>query len=381
MTSTNLYVGCMTGTSVDGLDLALIEVNTDGRVNILAADSTPLPETLRKDLLTLGQAIQPSLATINDIDLMGACDRNLGYVTAKAINTFLSNLNRNPKSIRGIGSHGQTIRHRPPGNQQSPFTLQIGDPNIIAELTQITTVADFRRRDMAAGGHGAPLVPRFHQALFSNHTSDACILNIGGISNVSLLGTNITGFDTGPGNGLMDQWCQQHLSSPFDKQGDWAAQGEVDEILLKTLLSDPYFSAPPPKSTGREYFNLQWLETRARQHNLSLAAAQDVQATLTQLTASSIVNALATWGNDPSALIICGGGRLNTDLVQRLKRTAEKLRAPPNFIEPSEHWGVDGDAVEAAAFAWLAHRRLNNLPGNAVGVTGADGERVLGAIY
>ena len=375
MTADNLYVGCMTGTSVDGLDLALIAVDADGKVNILAADSAPLPDQLRENLLALGQA------TDDDIDLLGSSDRELGYVTAKAINSFLENLNRDPTTIRGIGSHGQTIRHRPPGSHQSPFTLQIGDPNIIAELTQITTVADFRRRDMAAGGQGAPLVPRFHDALFSSKTPGACILNIGGISNVSLLGANLTGFDTGPGNGLMDQWCQKHLSLPFDEHGAWAAEGQVDEKLLDALLADPYFSDLPPKSTGREYFNMRWLESCASDHNISLAAAQDIQATLAQLTASSIINALTSWGNDPTALVICGGGRHNIDLLNRLKRASLKLKNRLEVVEPSEHWGVDGDAIEAAAFAWLAHRRLENLPGNVAAVTGSRGERILGAIY
>lgn len=375
MTKADLYVGCMTGTSVDALDLALINVAADGEVDIVAAESAPISSELRQQLLALGQAEN------DNIDRLGACDRALGHATADAIQAFLAKSGYDATDIRAIGSHGQTVRHRPPGTTGDPFTLQIGDPNIIAEQTNITTVADFRRRDMAAGGHGAPLVPRFHAALFSSKVPDACVINIGGISNVSLLGAQLRGFDTGPGNGLLDQWCDKHLSEAYDKEGVWAAGGKVNEILLDILLADQFFSRPPPKSTGREYFNLAWLEQCAEGKNLSLAAAQDIQATLSQLTATSIARALQNWGGNLSALIICGGGRHNTDLMSRLRHAALMLSDAPHTIEPSEHWGVDGDAIEAAAFAWFAHRRLHHLPGNVAGVTGARGERVLGAIF
>ena len=375
MTEADLYVGCMTGTSVDALDLALINVAADGEVDIVAAESAPISFELRQQLLALGQAEN------DNIDRLGACDRALGHATADAIQAFLAKSGYDATDIRAIGSHGQTVRHRPPGTTEDPFTLQIGDPNIIAEQTNITTVADFRRRDMAAGGHGAPLVPRFHAALFSSKVPDACVINIGGISNVSLLGAQLRGFDTGPGNGLLDQWCDKHLSEAYDKEGVWAAGGKVNEILLDILLADQFFSRPPPKSTGREYFNLAWLEQCAEGKNLSLAAAPDIQATLSQLTATSIARALQNWGGNLSALIICGGGRHNTDLMSRLRHAALMLSDAPHTIEPSEHWGVDGDAIEAAAFAWFAHRRLHHLPGNVAGVTGARGERVLGAIF
>ena len=375
MTKADLYVGCMTGTSVDALDLALINVAADGEVDIVAAESAPISSELRQQLLALGQAEN------DNIDRLGACDRALGHATADAIQAFLAKSGHDATDIRAIGSHGQTVRHRPPGTTGDPFTLQIGDPNIIAEKTNITTVADFRRRDMAAGGHGAPLVPRFHAALFSSKVPDACVINIGGIGNVSLLGAQLRGFDTGPGNGLLDQWCDKHLSEAYDKEGVCAAGGKVNEILLDILLADQFFSRPPPKSTGREYFNLAWLEQCAEGKNLSLAAAQDIQATLSQLTATSIARALQNWGGNLGALIICGGGRHNTDLMSRLRHAALILSDAPHTIEPSEHWGVDGDAIEAAAFAWFAHRRLHHLPGNVAGVTGARGERVLGAIF
>lgn len=375
MSVNNLYVGCMTGTSVDGLDLALIEVGGSGAITIIAADTLPLPDPLRRDLLALSQPED------DDIDLLGTCDQGLGLFTATAINTFIERLGYASNSIRAIGSHGQTIRHRPPGTTSLPFTLQIGDPNVIAENTRITTVADFRRRDIAAGGHGAPLVPRFHAELFNATNADTCILNIGGISNVSLMSKNLTGFDTGPGNGLLDQWCQQHLALPYDSSGAWSAGGKVDNTLLEALLADPFFALQPPKSTGREYFNLDWLQKTADAHDLPLDAAQDIQATLTQLTATTVIESLKVWGGDIGTLVVCGGGRLNNDLMHRLRLAAAALAQTPDLIEPSEHWGVDGDAIEAAAFAWLAHRRLEHLPGNVPAVTGAAGERVLGAIY
>ena len=374
MSNSHLYVGCMTGTSVDGLDLALIKID-DANTTIIAADTLALPDSLRQDLLALGQPEG------DDIDLLGSCDQALGQFTATAIMTFIQRLGYDRKSIRAIGSHGQTIRHRPPRNSQTAFTLQIGDPNVIAEITEITTVADFRRRDVAAGGHGAPLVPRFHAELFGKKIPDACVLNIGGISNVSLLSENLTGFDTGPGNGLLDQWCQRHQEVPYDGSGVWSGTGKVNDALLAALLAEPFFSAQPPKSTGREYFNLRWLEQVAQAHALSLKPTQDVQATLAQLTATTIVESLRDWGGELQTLIVCGGGRLNDDLMRRLRQASMQYANTPDIVEPSEYWGIDGDAIEAAAFAWLAHRRLERLPGNVPRVTGASSERVLGAIY
>ena len=375
MSSSNLYVGCMTGTSVDGLDLALIEVDDNGAITIVAAATRPLPELLRRDLLALSQPED------DDIDLLGSCDQGLGLFTATAVNAFIEGLGYANTGIRAIGSHGQTIRHRPPGTASLPFTLQIGDPHVIAENTGITTVADFRRRDIAAGGHGAPLVPRFHAELFNATGSDACILNIGGISNVSLIGKDLTGFDTGPGNALIDQWCQKHQGLPYDRSGAWSAGGKVDNTLLQALQADPYFALQPPKSTGREYFNIDWLEKTASAHGLQLDAAQDIQATLTELTAATVIESLKAWGGGIKTLVVCGGGRLNDDLMHRIRQAAARLTPIPSLIEPSEYWGIDGDAIEAAAFAWLAHRRLQHLPGNAPAVTGAAGDRVLGAIY
>ena len=334
MSSSNLYVGCMTGTSVDGLDLALIEVDDSGAITIVAGATRPLPELLRRDLLALSQPED------DDIDLLGSCDQALGLFTATAVNAFIEGLGYASTGIRAIGSHGQTIRHRPPGTASLPFTLQIGDPHVIAENTGITTVADFRRRDIAAGGHGAPLVPRFHAELFNATGSDACILNIGGISNVSLIGKDLTGFDTGPGNALIDQWCQQHQRRPYDRSGAWSAGGKVDNTLLQALQADPYFALQPPKSTGREYFNIDWLGKTASAHGLQLDAAQDIQATLTELTATTVIESLKAWGGGIKTLVVCGGGRLNDDLMHRIRQAAARLTPIPSLIEPSEYWGL-----------------------------------------
>lgn len=354
----------MSGTSVDGLDLALIQVETDGAIQIKASESVPLPEALRASLLELEQ---PGVA--DGADNVGAADADLGQFTGEAVNDFLSRTGQSPEDTTAIGSHGQTIRHRP-----GVFTMQIGDPNRIAEVTGITTVADFRRRDFAAGGQGAPLVPPFHQALFANVMANAgaspVVLNIGGISNVTILGEPPHGFDTGPGNCLMDGWIQHHRSLPYDEDGNWAASGSPDSGLLQTMLQDPFFNASPPKSTGREYFNLEWLQT-----HLQNQPPADVAATLCELTAQTIIMGVSDQAPDATHLIVCGGGRLNGHLMSRL------TSATTATVEACETFGVDGDSLEAAAFAWLAHRTIDHLPGNEPAVTGASGYRVLGGVY
>jgi anhydro-N-acetylmuramic acid kinase len=267
----------------------------------------------------------------------------------------------------------------------TPFTLQIGDPNSIAEITGITTIADFRRRDVAAGGHGAPLTPAFHEILFGKLDANVAVLNIGGISNLTLLGgQTLIGFDTGPGNGLIDQWCKIHKDMPFDKGGAWASSGKICENLLQSFLQDPYFALSAPKSTGREYFNLPWLERHLEiigQSTPATLAIEDVQATLAELTAQSITDCLHKESNEIAAVAVCGGGRLNEYLMQRLAINC-KLGDTSNInVQPTEFWGVDGDSLEAAAFAWLAYQRMNNLPGNMPTVTGAKAKRILGAVF
>ena len=369
-----LFVGAISGTSVDGLDLALLEVSDHLRV--VAAKTFPLDAALRAELLQLGQP------GAGDLDRLGSADAALGCFIGDTILAFLRQCGTPPDDIAAIGSHGQTVRHRP--SIPHRFTLQIGDPNIIAEVTGITTIADFRRRDMAAGGQGAPLVPPFHAALFQSAWEHRAILNIGGISNLTLLpagcSSPIIGFDVGPGNGLMDAWIFARRGLPFDEDGAWSRMGKANIPLLKRLIADPYFALPPPKSTGREYFNLPWLQANFEPPATTNLAGngiddQDVQATLRALTAAAIAAALNEWGPATARVIVCGGGRLNRALLDELRA---RLPMP---VDTTEDHGVDGDSVESAAFAWLAHRTISGLEGNAPTVTGASGPRILGAIY
>jgi anhydro-N-acetylmuramic acid kinase len=336
---------------------------------VLAGRTYPLPDSLRTALLRLGQPEG------DDLDTLGQADVELGRFIGVTALAFLDECRLSPSEIAAIGSHGQTVRHRPVGTNR--FTLQIGDPNTVAETSGITTVADFRRRDMAAGGQGAPLVPPFHRALFHSPGEDRAVLNIGGIANLTLLPQDperpVTGFDTGPGNGLMDAWSAACLGLPFDRDGCWGRGGSIQVNLLRDLCDDPFFAAAPPKSTGREYFNLAWLRPRLAAHGTATEA--DVQATLRALTAETVRSALARWGRTARRVIVCGGGRLNGALLEELR---QRLDCP---VDTAEAHGVDGDSIEAAAFAWLAGRTLDGLAGNEPAVTGAGGARVLGAIY
>ncbi|MGE0623582.1 MAG: anhydro-N-acetylmuramic acid kinase [Pseudomonadales bacterium] len=363
-TPRRLFIGTISGTSVDGLDIALLELADSIRFG--ASITTPFPEALRRDLLALGQPGN------DDLDRIGTLDAALGAFIGDAINAFLQAQGLDATAVSAIGSHGQTIRHHPDGAH--PFTWQIGDPNQIAERTGITTVADFRRRDMAAGGQGAPLVPAFHEALFSDAREARVIANIGGIGNITYLGapgTPVSGFDTGPGNALLDAWTERHTGAPFDHDGAWARQGALEEPLLEAMLGDPYLSRTPPKSTGREAFNLKWLG----QFEPDGYPPASVQRTLLEYTARTLADAVRHWAAPAQRLIVCGGGRLNGFLLERL---ADLVSIP---VVTSDALGYDGDAMEAAAFAWLAARRLDGRAGNAPAVTGSRGRRVLGAVY
>lgn len=354
----------MSGTSLDGLDIALIDqCNT---TFLLATRYLPMPDDLRADLLALCSSGPDELAR------SAIAEQQWAHLAASGIQAMLSELNLEPGDIRAIGSHGQTVRHEPARG----FTIQIGNPALLTELTGITVIADFRRRDVAAGGQGAPLVPAFHDALFSDQTSRQAILNIGGFSNLSLLDPKqpVYGFDSGPGNVLMDAWIHRHQGVSYDRNGDWAGSGAVSGDLLGALLSDPFFTTKGPKSTGRELFNLPWLDKHLSR--LPAISPADVQATLLEMTAQSIIAALTNAQKNTERLLVCGGGARNLTLMNRL---GELL--PGCAVQSTDDHGVPADWVEAMAFAWLAHCCLEGIPSNRPSVTGAKGLRVLGAIY
>lgn len=366
------YVGAMTGTSMDGLDVAVLETGSPTPA-IIAASTVPLPSRLAEALVAL------CVPGDDEIDRLGAVDAALGEFIGQSVLDCLASWGIAVTDVRAIGSHGQTVRHRPTAKQ--PFTLQIGDPNRIAEVTGIDTVADFRRRDMAAGGQGAPLVPLFHEALFRHHARHRVVLNIGGIANATMLPadtTRVTGFDTGPGNALLDAWTRHRRGEPYDRDGASAAEGRVIEPLLAVLRRDSFVLAPPPKSTGKETYHLGHVQRAcqdATQAHGRMDTA-DVQATLAEFTAWSVAFALRHWGPGSGDVVVCGGGRHNADLMVRLGRYLGHFR-----LVTSDDLGVDGDALEAAAFAWFAYRTLAGKASSAPDVTGARGARILGAIH
>jgi len=359
-----LYIGVMSGTSLDGLDIALIE--QDSAIKLIATHYTPMPDTLRAELLSL------CASGPDEIARSAIAQQRWVRLAADGINALLIQQKLKPQAIRAIGSHGQTIRHEPARG----FTVQIGNPALLTELTGITVVSDFRSRDVAAGGQGAPLVPAFHEALFGESTGNRAVLNVGGFSNLSLIETDkpVAGFDCGPGNVLLDAWTHRQRGEHFDRDGQWAGSGKVEPQLLSTLLSDPFFLTKGPKSTGREVFNLHWLQ----QHLGQLPAFQpeNVQATLLELTAQTIVESLKTAQSETQTLLVCGGGAHNTTLMNRLAALL-----PSTQVSSTAAYGVDPDWVEAMAFAWLAHCCLEGIAANRPSVTGARGLRVLGAIY
>lgn len=363
----DFYIGLMSGTSVDGIDATLIEI-TDRQVAIRAHLDTPYDTSLRESILGLCSPAD------NEIDRMGALDQQLGRAFARAANQLILQEKMSPKDISGIGSHGQTIRHRPLG--ESPFTLQIADPNQIAQATGITTVADFRRRDMAAGGQGAPLAPAFHRAAFSHPHQKRLIINIGGIANISeLSGESLaSGFDTGPGNALMDGWIQRHQGLKYDSSGRWAHSGQVNPELLSLMLEHQYLSKPTPKSTGREDFHLDWLDQQLELITDRPTPA-DVQATLLEFTCQTISRHIRQLPETADGIYICGGGSMNSALMQRLSELS------PCAVESTERLGIDPQQVEGAAFGWLAHQTLSRAKGNCPAVTGASEEVILGGVY
>lgn len=363
-----LYVGLMSGTSLDGIDASLVDFENN-KIRLIAFEYLPFPPEIRNTIQRLSEP--DALISLKDY---GTLDTRLGHLFAVATTSLLAKAKIPASSIMAIGSHGQTIYHAP--DIQLPFSLQIGDPNIIAQKTGITTIADFRRRDIAANGQGAPLVPAFHEAVFDHLTEHRCIVNIGGITNITVLpphrSAQVIGFDTGPGNTLMDLWIKQHRNLAYDKNGAWAKTGTINHGLVARLKQDPYFNTLPPKSTGKEYFSLPWLNQKIGSANYK---AEDIQASLCFLTAITTCEAIKKYAPLTERVLICGGGIHNDYLLELIQ---QNLNCPATSTEP---YGIHPDHVEAMAFAWLARQTLNHRPGNLKEVTGANNAVILGGIY
>ena len=358
------YAGLMSGTSVDGVDAALCEWPDHGRLSLIGTHYQPFSDGLRERLLTL---CAPSH---NELEVAGACGREIASEYANATAALLTAARVGPDAVRAIGCHGQTVRHRP----EAGFSIQVVNPALLAELAGIDVIADFRNRDLAAGGQGAPLVPAFHAAAFGRTGKHRVVVNIGGFANITDLPSAgvVRGFDTGPGNALLDLWIHRHRGARYDDKGALAASGTLLPRLLERLLADPYFSLAPPKSTGREHFNGGWLD----RHLLGGEAPADVQATLAALTTETIARSIDTYCPGAQEILVCGGGVHNDNLMQRLC-----ARLAPVGVDSTTACGIDPDWVEAVAFAWLARQWVLRLPGNVAEVTGAKGPRVLGACY
>ena len=361
-----LYIGIMSGTSLDGVDIALTDFSPDTqRATLVGALCAPFPAALRDDLLAL---CQPGP---DEVFRAGLAGQQWARLAADGVNQLLLQHGVEAGQVAAIGSHGQTIRHHP----ESGFSVQIGAPALLAELCGIDVVTDFRNRDLAAGGEGAPLVPAFHRWLLHDPQQTRALINIGGFANLTLLAQDgqVSGFDSGPGNVLLDYWAHQHIGQPYDANGAWARSGQVIPVLLEQMLGDRYFSRPAPKSTGREYFHPNWLE---QQLGGAVHAPADVQTTLLELTARTIADAVSNCEPGPAAAYVCGGGAHNGLLMERLQQLL-----PDCPIATTTTLAVNPDWMEAMAFAWLAWRCQQRLGGNLPAVTGARGERVLGATY
>lgn len=376
-----LYIGLMSGTSLDGVDGVLSQPG-GGQWQTLAHAHRPLPPALRQALLELNTPGE------NELHHAALASQALAVLCAEVVQAVCELAQVLPAEVRAIGAHGQTVRHRP----ELGYTLQLNQPALLAELTGIDVVADLRARDVAAGGQGAPLVPAFHEAVFARPDHTVVVLNIGGMANLSILrpGRGPLGFDCGPGNALLDMWCHRQTGHAFDANGDWGAGGHASEDWLADALADPFFALPPPKSTGRDLFNADWLGRWLAPHGVPLDprdsqgalppidpnVARDVQATLCELTARTAAAAVQAHAPDAAEVVVCGGGALNGDLMQRLAR-----QLPGVPVVRSDERGLDVMQVEAAAFAWLAWAHVHRVPGNLPDVTGARGPRVLGALY
>lgn len=358
-----IYVGLMSGTSLDGIDASVVDLSAD-RAQVLAGIHLPFEPQLRAGLLALNA---PDNDEIHRAGLLGV---ELARRYARATQAALAEARISAEQVAAIGCHGQTVRHRP----DLGYTVQIGNPALLAELSGIRVVADFRSRDLAAGGQGAPLAPAFHAFAFGDTEEDRAVVNLGGIANLTWLPRSqpVTGFDCGPGNCLMDLWAERHLGAPMDANGDWAAGGAVDPRLLGRLLAEPYVTAPPPKSTGRDLFNADWLSA----HGVDTVDPRATQATLLEFTARCVSDAIERYCAGVRRVIACGGGVRNLALMRRLNELCD-----PVPVVSSQTCGLPPEAVEAVAFAWLAKMTLEGAPASLPAVTGARGSRVLGAIY
>lgn len=361
----------MSGTSLDGVDGVLADFSGQ-RLAVLAHASKPLAAALRDELLALNQP------GANELHRAALAANGLVGTYANVVSELLYKAGRNASEVTAIGAHGQTVRHRPQAFDGIGYTVQLNNPARLAELTGIDVVADFRNRDVAAGGQGAPLVPLFHQSVFGRRGATVAVLNLGGMANLTVIGpdlaTDITGFDCGPGNVLLDHWCQKQCGQRFDAAGAWAASGRVNADLLATLLAEPFFQQPAPKSTGRDLFNPTWLAERLLK--FPLMSPVDSQATLAELTASACADCVTSYCSNSSELIVCGGGAFNDDLMARLQALLPMVQ-----VSSSDSHGLPALEVEAAAFAWLARKTVRREPLQLQKITGARGERVLGAIY
>jgi len=364
------FVGAISGTSVDGLDLALVEI-TSNTVEIKQAITVPFSDTLRTRLLNLTS--NPDENTVQ----LGRSHAELGQFIGEQVAQFISTFGYSKSDIVAVGSHGQTVCHQP--EDEFSFSCQIGDASRIAAISGIDTIADFRAADIASGGQGAPLVPILHERVFRSKQVERVVVNIGGISNVTYLpiarADPIIGFDTGPGNTLLDVWTQHHFERNYDRQGELASSGSILENLLPQFLADPWFDIEPPKSTGKDHFNLKYIHDHIPISRMTTKPI-DVLTTLTELTATSLSAAIRKWCCDSGEVIICGGGRLNKFLMDRIEH-----QLPNHLVLTSDALGINGDAIEAATFAYLAHLFVNGKAGNIPTVTGANRNRVLGCLY
>jgi len=369
MPKPDYYIGLMSGTSMDAIDAALIDCSGNS-IKLVAHHSQAISKDTRAQIYSL------CLGCDNELQKMLQLDIELASQFANCVNDLLNKANLKATNITAIGSHGQTLRHYPESTIRN--TLQIADPNTIAELTGITTVADFRRRDMAAGGQGAPLVPLFHQQFFHNADKNRVMLNLGGIANITVLPADnekiVIGFDTGPASTLMDYWIQRQQNENYDHNGSWAASGNVNDNFLQQLLDDDFFKLPPPKSTGTDYFSPAWLTTHLE--SFPSLSSEDVQATLCECTAVSVANAIKQYADNCDELLVCGGGARNNFLIIRLQSLLSDIHVATTAAE-----GIPVDWVEAIAFAWLSKQTLDSQPGNLSSVTGAPHPTILGGIY